>query len=298
MAIGNETDMLHAINVDYLVSLLTEMSEAGIDNPISLITKAPLSSSVLEGIRAIPALQVIFFLSYSGLGQRFEPNFTDKQLRTNFVLAKAHGFPVIHYWRPLLPDNINLATIREMLSFTSATADATVFTGLKLHPELTRVISRDGSVSIPTTLINQYGEWLESETVKLIYREAQQICPNYPLYRHTSCALACVLSQPNHTGTVFREDICPPSHCPTVQRQICQIAHCIPSREKIIQTLSALRRPIDFNRFPELVVVKGEVSQEEFSFLVHNLKCPLRVDTVKMQNLYHGSIYEGQRKVG
>jgi hypothetical protein len=84
LAIGNETDMLHARNVDYLVDLLTEMSASGIDNPIALITKAPLSGRVLQRIRAISGLRVVFFLSYSGLGPQDEPNFTDKQLRAYF----------------------------------------------------------------------------------------------------------------------------------------------------------------------------------------------------------------------
>ena len=36
LAIGNETDMLHPRNCDYLILLLSEMSIAGIDKPNSL----------------------------------------------------------------------------------------------------------------------------------------------------------------------------------------------------------------------------------------------------------------------
>jgi len=297
LAIGNETDMLHALNVDYLVDLLTEMSANGIDNPIALITKAPLSERVLQRIRAISGLRVVFFLSYSGLGPRYEPNFTDKQLRANFSVTKKYDFPVVHYWRPLLPENTTLTAIREMLSFASSIADATVFIGLKLHPELTQVISQDGVVSVPDRLRDQKGEWIEPATIERIYDEANRMCPTFPLYRHTSCALASVLRRPNHTATVYREDICPPSQCPLVQRRICEAARRIPSEAEITETLSVLRRDMSFVRHPDRVLIDGKVSQEEFAFLLHNLNCPLEVRAIKMQNLYHGSIYESQTRL-
>jgi DNA repair photolyase len=297
LAVGNETDMLHSSNVDYLVDLLAEMRAARIDNPIVLITKAPLFERSLQRIRAVSDQHLIFFLSYSGLGPRYEPNFTDNQLRGNFRVAKANGFPVVHYWRPLLPENTTVTSIREMLSFVSSVADATVFIGLKLHPQLTRVITQDGVLVVPDQLQDQKGEWIEAETIKRIYYEASRICPEYPLYRHTSCALASVLHRPNHTATVYRKDICPPSQCPLAQRQICEAARCVPSETKIAQVLALLGRNISFVLHHNRVFIEGEVNQEEFAFLLHNLNYPLEVNAVKMQNLYHGNIYEGQKKI-
>ena len=196
LAVGNETDMLHSKNVDYLVSLLSEMQCAKITNPIILITKAPLSDKVMRRIRSVDQLKVVFFLSYSGLGPRFEPGFSDEQLRRNFVLVRSHGFPLIHYWRPLLPENTTDEAIREMLLFASANADASVFIGLKLHPELSRVITADGIVTLPERLQHEKGEWLQPEMVSKIYREARKVCPDFPLYRHASCALSQRSSTP------------------------------------------------------------------------------------------------------
>jgi len=297
LAIGNETDMLHNLNVDYLISLLTEISAINILNPIALITKAPLSDKILQRIREIPDLTVVLFLSYSGLGQTYEPNFTDQQFRANFNIAKANGFPIVHYWRPLLPDNSSPMAIREMLSFVSRVADATVFIGLKLHPELTPIITQGGTVQVPNRLLDEFGEWLEPEIIKRVYDEAKSICPFYPLYRHTSCALAYVLSRPNHTATVYREDVCPPSQCPLEQRQICINSRHIPTEAEIAQTISVLRHNYKFVRRDDRVVVNGEFSQEEFTFMLHNLNCPLEVDAIKMYNLYHGDIYKNQKLV-
>ena len=97
VAVGNETDIFHPRNRDYLVELLAEMSAAKIENPIILVTKAPLSDKIMKQIKEIPGLHIVLFLSYSGLGREFEPNFTDEQLRLNFHVAKANGFPVVHY---------------------------------------------------------------------------------------------------------------------------------------------------------------------------------------------------------
>lgn len=297
LAIGNETDIFHPANVDYMIELLSEMAEAGIDNPIVLITKSPLSEKIMQRVKGIPTLLIVLFLSYSGLGKRFEPNFTDSQLRRNFLVAKDSGFIAVHYWRPLLPDNTTPAEVQRMLSFVSSAADATVFTGLKLHPELTDAITQDGVLTVPTRVRGERGEWLDAKTVDLIYREAARICPNYPLYRHTSCALACVLRKPNHTATVYRKDICLPSHCPAHQRIICEAARHIPTEAEIIEALSVLGLKIGFERQPDRVILNGEVTQEEFAFLLHRLSCPLQVEAVRMQNLYEGSIYEAQRKV-
>ena len=183
-----------------------------------------------------------------------------------------------------------------MLSFVSSTADATVMVGLKLHPELTRILVDQGGMRIPESYREETGEWLESKTVDTIYREAQQLCPDYPLYRHASCALARVLGQPSHTATVYRADICPPSQCPIEQRHICEAARQIPDEEEIVLALRVLDRPLSFERHSDRVIIHGEVTQEEFAYLLHRLNCPLHVTMIRMQNLYHGSIYSGQPK--
>jgi len=158
IAIGNETDMLHPINREYLVELLVALQSARVSNTISLITKAPLNDQILSRIRAIPNLKIVVFLSYSGLGPRLEPNFTDRRFRENFRAVKSHGFPIVHYWRPLIPDNTSATQIRDMLSYVSTVADASVIVGLKLHPELNRVLALDGQLRIPDRLMNVHGE--------------------------------------------------------------------------------------------------------------------------------------------
>lgn len=297
LAVGNETDMFHPLNREYLLELLSALESAHISNPIGLITKAPLNDKFLKRIKSLSNLRIVFFLSYSGLGTMFEPNFTDQQLRDNFQRVKTYNFPLVHYWRPLLLNNTETPRIRDMLMFVSKVADASVIIGLKLHPELNRVLTEDGRISIPDNLINTHGEWLEEEAIERIYTEASRICPDYPVYRHTACALASVLSHPNHTATVYRKDICLPSHCPVNQRVICQKSQLIPDERQITHLLSKIGRNPSFQRLSDRVIINDTVSQEEFSFLLHALNCPLEVHAIRFDNLYRGDIYKNQEAV-
>jgi hypothetical protein len=286
--------MLHSSNVEYLLKLLRVFKEARIQNSIALITKASVNDNIMTAIRAIEDLRIIFCLSYSGLGQHLEPNFTHESLRSNFEIVKKFGFPILHFWRPLLPENTTAEAIEKMLSFVSKIADASVFVGFKLHPELTKIVMQDGSILVPRELQKDVGEWLESEAIDRIYALAKRICPNYPLYRHTSCALATIMDCPNHTGTIYRVDICPPSQCPKAQRAICERGRKIPSREQIVQTLARIGRPLAFQCDEQGVRIENRVTQEEYSYIVQTLSCPVTAQSVQMQNLYFGSIHEGR----
>ena len=263
--------MLHSSNVGYLLKLLTALREAAIDNSIALITKAPINDRTMTSIRAIEGLRIVFCLSYSGSGWTPEPNFSDESLRANFKIVKNYGFPILHFWRPLLPENTTDEGIEAMLSFVSKIADASMFVGFKLHPELTHIVSRDGAMSVPKELHESVGEWLDQRTIERIYFAAKQICPDYALYRHTSCGLAKIMGCPNHTGTVHRIDICPPSQCPAEQRSICEVSRHIPSKEHIAHTLARIGRPLAFSHSEDGVLITDKITQEEYSYVVQNV---------------------------
>lgn len=292
LAIGNETDILHPLNVDYLLGLLVALEAAHIDNCIALITKAQLNRSIVRRIRDLHGLNIVFFLSYSGLGRDLEPNFTDGGLRTNFEIVKETGFRVVHFWRPLLPENTSASAIETMLSFVSAAADASIAVGLKLHPELTQILTDDGRITVPSSLRSRVGEWLEDEAVERIFSTARRLCPDYPVYRHTSCALARIVARPNHTGTAYRSDVCPSSQCSTDQRQICEAAKRVPTEQEVGLALQRIARPLRFVRADTGVSIPDKLTQEEYSYIVQSLGCPVNAASVELQNLYYGSIHE------
>lgn len=294
LAIGNETDMLHQLNVDYLVELLRALQRAGLTNTIALITKARLDAACMRRIRAIEGPRICFFLSYSGLGPAMEPNFTDEGFRANFEIVKEYRFPLLHYWRPLLPGNTTVEAVERMLSFVPLFSDGSIIVGFKLHPELTAIVTRDGEVPVPAERRADIGEWFEPEAFERILSIADRLCPDYPLYRHTSCGLAKIMSCRNHTGTMYREDICQPSHCPPNQRAICAAGRRSPEKADIEETLRKIGRSLPYSITEERLVVSGELTQEEYSYLVQALGIPVFAAQVRMQNLYFGSINEGR----
>jgi hypothetical protein len=98
----------------------------------------------------------------------------------------------------------------------------------------------------------------------------------------------------NHTGTVYRTDICPPSHCPRNQRSICEAGHRVPTEAEIDTAIAGFGRPLTYSRTDDKVIFTGGLTREEYAYLVQTLCFPLIATSVEMQNLYYGSINEGR----
>jgi DNA repair photolyase len=297
LAIGNETDMLARPNRKYLLELLASLAKENLSNPVVLITKADLDRDFLKELKCVDKLCLIMVLSYSGLGPAYEPGFTDDGFRRNFILTSECGLRVIHFWRPILEENSGEQAIQRMLEFVSRRASASVFVGMKLYPELSRLMEEKAPIRFPPDVRRAHGEWLAPETVGRIYRIAAEVCPDYPLYRHTSCAMAKILGHSNRTGTVFRPDICGPSRCPRGQREICARAKRIASPAEVADALRRLGSDWEFECRPDRIRIKAIVLQEEYSFLLHRLNCPIETEGVHFENVYRGSIFDHQKAV-
>lgn len=294
LAIGNETDIFHPFNSDYLIELLSTFQAGGITNSISLVTKTALKDETLEKIRKLDQLRILFYLSYSGLGNKFEPGFREESFRQNFIKVKHFGFPIVHYWRPLLPENTTQDAIIRMLEFISVKADASIVCGLKLHPALSQIINGLGNIRIPDAYLDRYGEWLEASAIEEIFATAKRICPGYPIYRYGSCALARILSKPNHTATIYQRDICLPSHCPSAQRRICTTHQSIPQSDETRELLQSIGKNSSFTYADGCINIQDHFMQEEFIYVLHVLNYPIQVQRIEFQNIYRGSIFANQ----
>ncbi|KJS57686.1 hypothetical protein VM95_38135, partial [Streptomyces rubellomurinus] len=78
--------------------------------------------------------RVIVYLSYSGLGPDIERGIDHTALRDNFPRLHAAGIPIVHYWRPALPQNSTPAAIDTVLALATRYADCTLSIGLKVPP--------------------------------------------------------------------------------------------------------------------------------------------------------------------
>src|SRR5207244_3033300 len=103
---------------------------------------------------------------------------------------------------------------------------------------------------------------------------------------------ARIFARPNHTGTAYRNDICLSSQCAADQRRTCEAAKRIPTEQEVGLALKRIGRPLRFVRTDAGVSILDKLTQEEYSYIVHSLGCPVSAASVELQNLYYGSIHE------
>ncbi len=121
-------------NIEYLLDLLQELENQNIKNDLIIITKCNITDNVIKKVNKIKekGQNVVFYISYSGLGKDIEPRISEEILQNNFKKLKENNIDVIHYFRPFLPQNSDPKRIEEILNFVNKYTDVSVTTGLAL----------------------------------------------------------------------------------------------------------------------------------------------------------------------
>ena len=94
-------------NFKYLLELLDEIEKHNIKNDLIIITKCKIPEEMITYAKKIKEnnQNIVFYISYSGLGKEIEPRISEEILRDNFKRLSENGIDVIHYYRPFLPQN-------------------------------------------------------------------------------------------------------------------------------------------------------------------------------------------------
>jgi hypothetical protein len=223
-------------NQAHLTGLLTELARAELRNPVCLITKCAVTDDVLAAIldARTAGIPVVVYLSYSGLGPDIEQGINHQQLRDNFPRLHDHGIPVIHYWRPLMPANSTPQSITAVMDWAAGYAACTIAVGLKVKPG-----ARDQMIRLWPDLVD---DALPLETADAVWprstwdalKALPERYPHHPIYHTNSCALAYVLSRPDH-HQVHTTASCTANHCPPDQRRRCAAATTAPVTSNAIQ---------------------------------------------------------------
>ncbi|MGW1842284.1 hypothetical protein [Streptomyces sp. NPDC001966] len=199
-------------------------------------TKCSVTDDVIAAIlRARQAgIPVIVYLSYSGLGPDTERGIDHAALRTNFPRLHAHGIPVIHYWRPLMPANSAPGTITHVLDWAARYAACSVAVGLKVKPGardqlavLWPELADDGLPLESADAVWPRETWELLETLPARY-------PDHPIYQTNSCAITHVFNRPD-SHLVHGSSACADNHCPGDQRHLCAAASPPPVTQDDIQ---------------------------------------------------------------
>ncbi|MFE1558868.1 hypothetical protein ACFW6V_28290 [Streptomyces sp. NPDC058734] len=217
----------------HLTALLDLLGASTVRNPVCIITKCHIPDDVVECIARNRAagLPILVYLSYSGLGPDIERGIDHTALRANFPRLHAADIPVIHYWRPALPQNSTLEVIEHVMDLAVRYAACTVAVGTKVKP----------------TALDQITElWPALADPNLDPRAADSVWPRttwdwlhalpdryaaHPFFQTNSCALAYVLGRGDRAGVWNTPTCLSANRCPTAQRNRC--LRTVPHREPV-----------------------------------------------------------------
>lgn len=217
----NTDIFLNKENINYLEKTLNLIEENNIKNTLIIITKCLIPKKILIKLKQLKksGREVVVYLSYSGLGKELEPNVKYKDIRKNFENLKQYGIPIIHYYRPFLPQNSSKEKIEEILKF--------------VH-QYTPVSATMGLMYVPTMMEkNNIWDYLKVANQEEI-KKAVSIWPekawnyfynNYNseqfFYQTNICALNSILKKPStqYYGTYECQNF---NHCSLEQRELCK----------------------------------------------------------------------------
>ncbi|GAA0534941.1 hypothetical protein [Saccharopolyspora thermophila] len=209
----------------HLVQLLEEMISRKVPNPVVLITKCSVPGDVVEVINAARArgLTIIVYLSYSGLGRHIERGIRRDATAENFPKLSIAGIPIVHYWRPALPESATNETMQDVLDHVAEYAMCTVAAGLKVEkaalPRLAKfwpeLAEKPGVTEAEGVYPRRFWEFIH----RTWRRHA-----HYPVFHTNSCALSYVLRRADSFG-IFGTNVCRVRNlCPAEQRFRCTTA--------------------------------------------------------------------------
>lgn len=217
----NTDIFLNEDNIKYLLEILNEIEKNNICNDLILITKCLIPEYMLLRLKSIKdsGRNVVVYLSYSGLDKEIEPNVNHDDIKQNFINLYKLGIPIVHYYRPFIPQNSNPEDIRNVLEFVHQYTPVSAVMGLMYVPGM---INKDST-----------WDYLKEVDIKELER-AISIWPeeawnyfynNYDssqyFYQTNSCALNTILGKPSsqYYGTYECNNF---NNCSPEQRAICK----------------------------------------------------------------------------
>ena len=215
-----ETDIfLNRENIEYLSKTLDELEKRNVQNDLTVVTKCLIPQDMLERLKRVKQNKnLVVYLSYSGLGNEYEPNVNHENIRENFKNLSLLNIPIVHYYRPIIAANANKSKIADMLNYVNNYTDISVINGLMFVPGMT-----------DSDEVWKYLEKYDLEKLKnavsLWPKDAWEYFYNdyndkQYIYQTNTCALNTILKRPSleYYGTFECLNY---NHCDPNQRKRC-----------------------------------------------------------------------------
>ncbi len=289
-------------NIKYLLDLLVELERQNVTNDLVIITKCNITDNVIEKVKELKqkGQNVIFYISYSGLGKDIEPRISEEILKNNFKKLKENDIDVIHYFRPFLPQNSDSKRIEEILDYVISYTDISVTTGLALIE----------------TFIDKIECWNEVKKNKEACLKANCVWPesawnyfnnNYShkqqIFQTNTCGLNTKLKRPS-TQYYGTEECLNYNHCSNEQRERCKLAHQKINENLIKANCTILLKKLGFDttnveflfdRFGSLELKNIDLKISDASYLSYKLGIKVYVSTNKIVSNTYNSTLNGAK---
>ena len=289
-------------NIEYLLDLLQELENQNVKNDLIIITKCNITDNVIKKVKKIKekGQNVVFYISYSGLGKDIEPRILEEILQNNFKKLKENNIDVIHYFRPFLPQNSDPKRIEEILNFVNKYTDVSVTTGLALIETFIDKIECWGEVKENRELcLKANCVWPESawNYFNEDYSHKQQV------FQTNTCGLNTKLKRPS-TQYYGTEECLNYNHCSKEQRERCKLAHQELKKELIKEKCLILLTKLGFNtksiefnfdKFGSLELRNIDLKISDASYLSYKLGVKVYISTNNIVSNTYNSTLNGAK---
>ena len=203
-------------NIQYCIEMISYLSLLRLKNPVVFVTKCRIPTKVITMMKS-SGLTIIVYISYSGLAGSLEGNISEEDIKADFMNLHAAGIPVIHYFRPILPENSTPEKISQILGFVHQYCNISVMSGLKVYKEYLHKMTFWPEVMKNPESTKMECVWPEGAQDRIKTTAARM---NHYIFETNSCALACVLKEGDQYG-FYQHQQCGCNLCPDEQRARC-----------------------------------------------------------------------------
>lgn len=282
----NTDVFLNEQNILYLLDLLKELDKRNITNDLILITKCRIPQNIIKFINKLKSKgrNIVFYISYSGLGKEIEPNISEKVLKDNFKLLRENNIDVIHYYRPFLPQNSDCTRIKEILDFVNQYTDVSVTTGLALIENFIDLIDCWEEIKqhkekvLKANCVWPKEAW---DYFNFDYKHQQQV------FQTNTCGLNSKLKRAStqYYGSYECRNY---NHCSEEQRERCKKAHKELNKSRIIIECDNLLKRIGyvtdtvdycFDEYDSLEIKNIDLKISDLSYLSYKLGVKVYIST-------------------
>ncbi|MGA3020559.1 MAG: radical SAM protein [Candidatus Micrarchaeales archaeon] len=256
----------------FIYELLSKLDDSGYTNSVGLITKQLITKDDIAFLESLSNININVFVTYSEMPKNIEPigNERRKQSLKNLSDSK---IKTILYWRPIIEgQNTDEKRIKEVLDFGEKCADAFVISGLKISPNISASLEKQG-VHLVGEFKSDHKKISDGSTSNILnfYKEEDI---STPLFRRTSCAVSYLKNISDYNAHWSNPQKNCLDTCPASQKQSCSLA-AKPKKEMIEFLLEKMDNRSEFEINENYVGIKGRLTAEELTYLRHNLLFPV-----------------------